>query len=157
MSQKNEISQLIQQCSCLDLKWLARIILKDLKLGIGYEVILKTFHPKSLDVYNATSDLKQVFKEVDDYDKLKGGGIYKVFFPVRPMLAGKMNLDQVAYFVSERGDCLSGVCVETKFDGERIQCHLKEQTVMFFSRNSHDVTKVYGPKLGHKVRDAVSE
>ena len=140
----------------MDLKWIARLILKDLKLGLGHETVLKMFHPKSLDVFNATSDLKQVFVEVDSYDMTKTTGIYKVFFPIKPMLAGKLNLDMLAEFVRHRGDALSGVCVETKFDGERIQCHFCDGVVMFFSRNSHDVTSVYADKLSLSVKEAIS-
>ena len=93
---------------------------------------------------------------MDSYDLKKATGIYKVFFPIKPMLAGKLNLDQVAEFVRHRGDALSGVCVETKFDGERIQCHYADGVVMFFSRNSHDVTAIYADKLSLSVKEAIS-
>jgi len=99
------------------MKWLTRLILKDLKLGISHETLLKMYHPHSLDLFNSTSDLKQVFTQVADYEKHTG--VFKVFFPVKPMLAGKLNLKQLAEFVRKREQTY----VETKFDGERIQCH----------------------------------
>lgn len=47
--------------SMLELKWFTRIILKEMKLGIGHETILKNYHRHALDIFNATSDLKAVF------------------------------------------------------------------------------------------------
>jgi DNA ligase 4 len=98
---------------------LTKLILKDLKLGISHETLLKMYHPQCLEFFNATSDLKQVFLEVD-YDKV----MFKVFFPVKPMLAAKLNLNQLCEFVRYKDQ---GVIVETKFDGERIQCHYQNK------------------------------
>jgi DNA ligase-4 len=74
----------------LELKWLSRLILKDLKLGIGHEALLKLYHPQSLEIFNATSDLKQVF--IGDYQ----ASTFKLFFAVKPMLAGKLTLSQIS-------------------------------------------------------------
>ncbi len=35
--------------------------------------------------------------------------------------------------------------IETKFDGERIQCHLMDNQVRFYTRTSKDYTYLYGP------------
>jgi DNA ligase-4 len=105
----------------LELKWLTKVILKDLKLGIGHETLLKMYHPHALDLFNATSDLKAAFIEVKDYEAKKDSQIFRLFFPVRPMLAGKLRISQIADLISlNKGD----LSVETKFDGERIQCHI---------------------------------
>ena len=34
--------------------------------------------------------------------------------------------------------------VETKFDGERIQCHYSKDSIKYFTRNSNDYTYLYG-------------
>ena len=139
----------------LEIKWITKIILKDLKIGIGHETIFKMYHPHALDLFNATSDLKAVFEQVDEYEeKTKGGKaqtIFRMFFPVKPMLAGKQNLVQIADTVRSKGK----VFVETKYDGERIQCHIQDKIVMFFSRNSNDVTPLYGPKLTEHIKENV--
>jgi DNA ligase-4 len=62
------ISELIASINLLELKWLTKLILKDLKLGIGHETLLKMYHPYALDLYNATSDLRAAFSQVQDYD-----------------------------------------------------------------------------------------
>ena len=46
--------------------------------------------------------------------------------------------------------------IETKFDGERIQCHFNNEEIKFFSRNSNDYTHIYGPKLIPIVRANIS-
>ena len=45
------------------------MILKDLKIGLGHETVLKNYHPDALDLYNVTSDMREVFRELADKDK----------------------------------------------------------------------------------------
>lgn len=41
-------------------KWFLRIILKDLKLGMGHGKILAAFHPDAPELYKHRSDLTEV-------------------------------------------------------------------------------------------------
>ena len=76
-----------------------------------------------------------------------------MFFPVKPMLAGKVaDMAQLAEIVRTKE---SGVMVETKYDGERVQCHLQDLAVKFFSRNGKDYTRIYGTALSDFIRDNV--
>ena len=77
-------------CSPTDLKWITRLILKDLKLGLGHESLLNLYHEQSIHLFNTTSDLKQVF--IGTYGSK---GVFQIFFPVKPMLAGKLNLQNL--------------------------------------------------------------
>jgi DNA ligase 4 len=119
------VTELIQSSNIIELKWLSKIILKDLKLGIGHETLLKMYHPHALELFNATSDLKAAFTQVKEFDAKTAGGkgqnIFKMFFPVKPMLAGKLRVDQIAELIELNN---TDFLVETKFDGERIQCHI---------------------------------
>ena len=139
------VKKVLPGLSMKELKWFTRIILKDMKLGIGHETILKNYHAHALDIFNATSDLKSVFTQVDEYEQITKSGkptVYKLFLPIKPMLAGKApDLGTLAETVRAKGRVL----VETKFDGERIQCHFQDGHVMFFSRNGKDYTKLYSP------------
>lgn len=74
-----------------------------------------------------------------------------MFFPIKPMLASKMNPQQISDMVCKE----SKVLVETKFDGERIQCHLQDGVVKFFSRNSNNYTNIYGPKMAKFIQENV--
>lgn len=67
-----------------------------------------------------------------------------MFRPVRPMLAGKLTINEIAAKVDrELGG--RGILVETKYDGERIQAHIQDKVVRFYSRNAKDYTYLYGP------------
>lgn len=46
-------------------KWLLRIILKDMKISLGHEIILRNYHQDALDLFNSTSDLKEVFEQIE--------------------------------------------------------------------------------------------
>ena len=41
----NSLKHLLVSLSALQLKWLIRIILKDLKIGVGESLIFESFHP----------------------------------------------------------------------------------------------------------------
>lgn len=46
--------------------------------------------------------------------------------------------------------------IETKYDGERLQCHFDEHSMRMFSRNCHDVTEIYGQALNEVIRKSVN-
>jgi DNA ligase 4 len=55
---------LVNGCSMTEQKWLVRIILKDLKIGIGHQSILRNYHKEAVDLFNSTSDLHEVFAQL---------------------------------------------------------------------------------------------
>lgn len=55
-----ELQAMILQMSPLEQKWLIRILLKDMHLGISHGKILQIFHPDANDYYDVTSDLQKV-------------------------------------------------------------------------------------------------
>jgi len=144
------MTRLMQRCSADDIFWIARIILKDLKIGIKHEKVLPLFHTDALDLYNVTSNLREVCRELQDPNKVMGSNIFRLFAPIKPMLAGKRKADEIRSVFAG-----SELLIETKFDGERIQCHFNADDLKFFSRNSNDYTHIYGPKLGQIVRDSL--
>lgn len=56
----DSIKHLLVNLSALQLKWLIRIVLKDLKIGIKEATILDAYHPDAMDLYNFTSSLEKV-------------------------------------------------------------------------------------------------
>lgn len=66
------------------------------------------------------------------------------------MLASKRTLDEI-YTLFRNKELI----IETKYDGERIQCHFNEEQISFFTRNSNNYTHIYGPKMSQIVRDHV--
>ena len=53
-------------CSAAEQKWLARVILKDLKIGMTEKSILSVWHPQAEDLYNITNSLSRVAEELND-------------------------------------------------------------------------------------------
>ena len=76
---------------------------------------------------------------------------YQMFCPIKPMLAARMTLDNIMNTFQE-----TKALVETKFDGERLQCHLQNKQVKFFTRNGIDYTTLYGQKLSHLIVSCVN-
>ena len=48
------------------MKWILKIILKDLRIGLKHEKILNVYHPEANDLYNLTSNLRKVAEEFQD-------------------------------------------------------------------------------------------
>ena len=57
---KMELRDFFSKLSSLEHKWLVRIILKDLKLGISEQEILQQFSLNSVEILNKSFDLKKV-------------------------------------------------------------------------------------------------
>ena len=102
-----------------------RIILKDLKIGLSHTVILKHYHKEAVDLFNSTSDLLEVFTQIDlieNNSSAINSRMTRLFFAIKPMLACKMtpNMIQMMFQKDKGLQCM----VETKYDGERVQCHI---------------------------------
>jgi DNA ligase-4 len=137
------MAKLIKSASVVEQKWIIYIILKDLKLGLGQDTVFKHIDSRALDVYTSTSSLVEVCNYlVDPKNSKYANSFFQLFCPIKPMLAGRMNLnDIIKHFTN------MPIFIETKYDGERIQCHLKDKQCKFFTRNAVDYTYLYGPKL----------
>ena len=85
-SVKSSIAHLLMNLSAEQIKWLIRIILKDLKIGIQENFILELFHPDALDFYNVTSSLEKICDTLNDpVRRLNEIGV-SVMAACRPML-----------------------------------------------------------------------
>lgn len=72
------MTQYLRRASADDLKWTLKIILKDLKIGLKHEKVLPMYHPDALDLYNVTSNLREVCQELQDKSKEMGTDIFRV-------------------------------------------------------------------------------
>lgn len=146
------LSKLISQGSVLEQVWMMRIILKDLKIGLGHETLFKHLDEKALDVYNSTSSLREVCNYLQNPRNSRYlTSFFQLFHPIKPMLAGRMTLKQI-YSTFDGVEVL----IETKYDGERIQCHKERDEVKFFTRNAIDYTYLYGKKLTKFILESVN-
>ena len=142
-SEKKKVMQgLVCSMNSLEQKWLVKIILKDMKLGT-HDKILGTFHPKALEIFFHTNNLREVFTKLKDKNADLNSQLYTLGQPIRPMLAGRKSYTELKKLLMN-----SDVYVETKFDGERIQCHYHvDGSISIFSRNAVDYTAMYGKHL----------
>ena len=146
------MSKIIKECTAEEQKWIISIILKDLKIGLSSDSFFKHFDLRAVDIYNSTSSLISVCEYLADPKNDKySQTFYQVFSPIKPMLVARMTLDNIM-------KTFQGVnaIVETKYDGERIQCHLNDGEVQFFTRKGVDYTSIYGPKFSHLIKTSIN-
>lgn len=65
-----ELQAMILKMSPMEQKWLIRILLKDMSLGISHGKILQIFHQDANDYFDVTNDLQKVNVLHDDVSKI---------------------------------------------------------------------------------------
>lgn len=136
---KKSLLHLITQSSALEQKWLIRMILKDMKIGISKEIVLQVFHPDAAELYNVNTDLKKVCQQLHDPAVSLSEVSIGLFSAFKPMLAAVANLRNIE---KQMGN--SPFFIETKLDGERIQLHKDGDVYKYFSRNAFEYTQQFG-------------
>lgn len=136
---KKNLLHLITHTSALEQKWLIRMILKDMKLGISKETVLQIFHPDAADLYNVSTDLNKVCQQLHDPSISLSEVSIELFSAFKPMLAAVANIRNVE---KQMGN--SPFYIQTKLDGERIQLHKDGDVYKYFSRNAFEYTQQFG-------------
>lgn len=136
---RKSLLHLITQSSALEQKWLIRMILKDMKLGVSKETVLSVFHPDAAELYNVTTDLDKVCRQLHDPSVSLIEVSIGLFSAFKPMLAAVGHMRQVE---KQMGN--SPFFIETKLDGERIQLHKDGDVYKYFSRNAFEYTQQFG-------------
>ena len=140
-----ELVKMIGGMSQMDQKWLVRIILKKLNLGINQNKILSCYHPMAVDFFELYSDLSRVCKAIETDEKINvDPNRAELFHPIKPMLCQKVDLKRVRELLKRRD---MEYYVETKMDGERFQIHKDGELWKFFSRNGIDYTQAFSTTL----------
>ncbi|XP_034671871.1 DNA ligase 4 [Drosophila subobscura] len=154
---EQELIRFTEQASAKEQKWLIRILLKSLGLGIGEQRIFGILHPNAKDIYQRCSDLSHVCNLIannlsdlavsDTQNKGKAksqpstinlNAVIRPFHQIRPMLCERFpgNIQELM-----QSDVLY---LETKMDGERFQLHYDRGRFMYLSRNGVDYTNNFG-------------
>ena len=149
-------------------KWLARVIIGNLKLGgLGDNTIFKHLHRSAKDRYAECQNLKKVCAEY----AVGGPGHNAAATPAgrvepgesfKPMLAhGEPNVDDQATHtvrelqrVAKKRFGIEGVppiTCEVKLDGERIMAHLVNGEIRLWTRSPTDYTSHYGPCISETL------
>lgn len=150
---------LLSKTSGQEAKYIIRTILGTLRLGVGEMIFLyglaKAFGDKKQKevleyAFNVISDLGEVAQLVSKLGIKRVSEVEpKVGVPIRMMLANRIEgLEEVEKHIP------ATVSVEDKYDGERIQAHIKaNKEIILFSRRQENITHQY-PDIIEGLRKA---
>ena len=156
----NMLADMIGASTPVEVKYIVRYPLGQLRLGVGDSTILEAlsvigtgdrkFKASLERAYNICCDLGLVAREISSKGpKAIEGFKVTLFKPVRPALAERLT---TAEEILER---LNGnASVEQKYDGFRVQVHKDGKKVKLFSRRLENTTEMF-PDLVKAVLDEV--
>ena len=143
------ISSLLNDATPVEAKFLVKILLGTLRLGIAENTVMdalaiaftgkKENREQIENAYNVSSDLGKVSLIIATHgmDEIKKFQI-SLFSPIRPMLADRVKSEKEA--VEKMPDVFAA---EYKLDGERVQIHKHANKIILFSRRLENITKYY--------------
>ena len=154
------ISSLLNDATSNEAKFLLKILLGTLRLGIAENTLMdalaiaftgeKDNRELIENAYNVSSDLGHV-SEIVASEGLTGIKKFQIslFSPIRPMLADrvKSEKDVIKKFEDE-------FAAEYKLDGERAQIHKQKNKVVIFSRSLENITYYY-PDIVEKISNVL--
>ncbi|KAG0576913.1 hypothetical protein KC19_5G117500 [Ceratodon purpureus] len=112
------------------MKWVLRLILRDMRIGVGENTILKVFHRDAIKMMNFCVDLKQVCGYLTSR-AVRYREVLEVGKGLKCQQSKRTNsIDQA--WESMKGKRMVAEC---KFDGDRMQVHKDGEKVWFWSRN----------------------
>ncbi|PSH01041.1 MAG: DNA ligase, partial [Nanohaloarchaea archaeon SW_7_46_7] len=144
---QKELADLISSSEPREAKYLARIIINNLRLGVGEGTIRDALSEAFFDGKH-TGDIQKAYDFSNDFAevaKASREGLEQVnslelelYRPVKSMLA--KNVDTIEEGFEEVGEPAS---INYKYDGMRAQIHVKEGQVKVFTRRLDDVTEQF--------------
>ncbi|XP_022180301.1 DNA ligase 4 isoform X4 [Myzus persicae] len=158
-NESREVEHILQlmvlKLSANEQKWLIRLLLKDMRLGIAHTKILKAYHNDANDLYEVCNDLTKVCKMLNNPSVVLHEISVNLFEPFCPMLSQRCEItDDCKILKTIKNDELF---VDIKLDGERFQLHWSKEKNLFkyFSRRGNDYTDTYGCNDVHGVLSPV--
>ncbi|KAJ8019961.1 DNA ligase 4 [Holothuria leucospilota] len=136
---KKNLMHLLRNTSAIEQKWLIRMIMKEMKIGLSQTSVFAAFHPDAEDFFNVTNSLAKVCTDLADPKVRLNDIAISLFSPFSPMLGMRANTNQVERLMNHQP-----FYIETKLDGERIQLHKNGDNYKYFSRRSHDYSSSFG-------------
>lgn len=153
------IRGLLTRCTPNEAKYLVKIILGNLRLGVSVHTILdafvsvfaKTARDQALieRMYMFNADIGEIgfiLKTKGVSDEVELVPVYHQ--PIKPMLASRVDHDKI---LKKHG---GSTYAEWKLDGERVQIHKMKDTIVLFSRGLNDITEQY-PDVVKYLKEAI--
>ena len=138
---KTEVAKLLRdlyrKMDALELKWLVRVILKKMPLGVGENFLFKAMHNDAKDLYEVNANLEAVCEKLRDPKVRLHQVEISLMTPFRPHLADRKEVKDIPGIMKK-------FYIETKYDGERCQLHKNGDNFRYFSRKGLDFTREYG-------------
>lgn len=155
------LSNLFQNASAKEAKYIARLVLGTLRLGASDQTLLdalsiaftgtKENKPKLEHAYHICPDVCLIAETIAKKG-LKGLNKInvKVGVPIQMMLAQRVKS------IQEILDKIKGImAVEEKYDGERMQVHIKGKKIKIYSRRMDDITAQF-PDVVEAVKKQIN-
>ncbi|KAI1456705.1 ATP-dependent DNA ligase [Annulohypoxylon moriforme] len=147
-----------QRMNADELKWLIRIILRQMRVGATERTFMDLWHPDALDLFSVSSSLRQVCWDLYDpkFRLTDGQTSVALMQCFQPMLCHYQMSASFQKMVDKlnsmnRVDGDDEFWIEEKLDGERMQLHMEEdddtpggKRFRFWSRKAKDYTYLYG-------------
>ncbi|MFH0862539.1 MAG: ATP-dependent DNA ligase [Candidatus Altiarchaeota archaeon] len=149
------ITELLSNASAQDSKYIVRLVLGQLRLGVGdgtiRDAIAKAYgvDPDLVEhAYNLSPDWGQVAASAKHKGEegLRGYGI-RLGRPIKVMLAQK-----AADLKEALGD--SSMQLEVKYDGARVQIHKDGDDITLFTRRLENITKQF-PEIAKEAKESI--
>lgn len=144
---QKELADLISSSEPREAKYLARIIINNLRLGVGEGTIRDALSEAFFDgenveqiqqAYDFSNDFAEVAKACTEGLEALDSLELELYRPVKSMLA--KNVDTIEEGFEEVGRPAS---INNKYDGMRAQIHVKDGEVKVFTRRLDDVTEQF--------------
>ena len=155
---QKELADLISSSEPREAKYLARIIINNLRLGVGEGTIRDALAEAFFDgehvdkvqqAYDFSNDFAEVAKACTEGLEALDSLELELYRPVKSMLA--KNVDTIEEGFEEVGKPAS---INYKYDGMRAQIHVKDGEVKVFTRRLDDVTEQF-PDVAEAVEENI--
>ncbi|CAG7733646.1 unnamed protein product, partial [Allacma fusca] len=163
--QRKILQAFIPRLSPLEGKWLTRILLKHLGLGLTTKQIFACIHPQAQELYGRTGSLEAVCIQLNDPGAQIDDTSLQLFQPFKPMLCARLNsMEATPKPKSSRIEPVTlpspPFLLETKWDGERFQIHYDSSQppnncFRYFSRNGYDFTSNFNLTLTPRLKQCI--
>lgn len=147
--QQKTLEFLLGRMCAREMKWIFRIVLRNMRLHVTEKVLLLYWHPDAMDLLNVTSNLEHVCHTLWDPTVSLDSAEREIqpmrcFKPMRTLYKKQAlnDFEGIRALMPE-----AGFYIEEKIDGERMQVHIYDRKVRYFSRRGQEFTELYGGSL----------
>ncbi|KAL5020930.1 hypothetical protein ScPMuIL_000085 [Solemya velum] len=126
---RKNILHLLTNMSAIELKWLIRMIVKELKVGLSQMSVLSVYHLDAEELYNVNNNLEKVCRLLRDPKRRAHEIGIEIYSPFTPMLGERASPEKVEKLMDGKP-----YFIETKYDGERMLLHKGPDGYKYFSR-----------------------